>query len=259
MARPPKVREIPKVPEITPWFWVVKILTTAVGEAAADYLALHDLVLAAFVGFVGFGLAMWLQFRARRYAAPTYWFAVLMVAVFGTMGADGMHIALHVPYFASTAFFAACAAVLFAVWYRTERTLSIHTIFTRRRETFYWMTVLATFALGTASGDFTATTLGIGYLASAVLFGVVILIPWFAYRRLGLGEVAAFWFAYVLTRPLGASVADWLGKPPSLTGLGLGDGPVALVGLVLIAVALGYLSVARPDVQVPRDAVTEPA
>lgn len=239
----------PKVPEITPWFWIVKILTTAMGEATADYLAAHSLPLAAFVGFAGFGIAMWLQLRARRYAAPTYWFAVMMVAVLGTMGADGMHIALHVPYFASTAFFAVAAAILFVVWYRTERTLSIHSIVTTRREVFYWMTIVATFALGTATGDFTAQTLGLGYFTSLLVFAVLILMPWIAYRRFRLAEVVAFWWAYVLTRPLGASMADWLGKPRSITGLGLGDGPVALVTLALIAAFVWYLASAKPDIQ----------
>jgi uncharacterized membrane-anchored protein len=232
-----------KVPEITLVFWVIKVLTTGMGEATADYFAKASVVLAGAIGVVGFAVAMWLQFRAPRYTAPVYWFAVAMVAVFGTMGADGLHIELHVPYAYSTAFYAVILAIVFFVWRRSEKTLSIHSIVTPRREAFYWLTVLVTFALGTAVGDLTAATLGLGFFTSAVLFAALIVLPAIAWR-LGMNPVLSFWIAYVLTRPLGASIADWLGKPHSFgSGLGYGDGIVALVATVIIIALVAYVTV----------------
>ena len=149
----------------------------------------------------------------------------------------------------STITFAVVLTVIFATWYATEKTLSIHSICTRRREAFYWATVLATFALGTAAGDMTAIALGLGYLASAILFAAVIAVPAVGYWRFGLNSIVAFWFAYIVTRPLGASFADWMGVPRSLGGLGLGRGPVAL-GLTIVIVAfVSFLSITRKDVE----------
>jgi uncharacterized membrane-anchored protein len=246
-----------KVPEITALFWVIKILTTGMGEAAADYLAKVNLVLAGAVGFAGFALAMWLQFRVRRYLAAAYWFAVAMVAVFGTMAADGLHLKLGVPYIGSTALYAVVLAGIFWLWYRNEGTLSIHSIVTRRREVYYWLAVLATFALGTATGDLTAFVMHLGFLASGILFIALILMPALAWWRFGLNEIAAFWWAYVLTRPLGASFADWLSKPHALSGLGFGDAQVAIVSALIIAALVAYVAVARNDIQ-PATAVTPP-
>jgi len=238
-----------KVPEITALFWVIKLLTTGMGESTSDYLATTSLVLAAAVGFVGFVVAMWLQFRTRRYVPVVYWFAVMMVAVFGTMAADALHVVLGVSYVVSTAFYAVALAVVFILWRRTEGTLSIHSIVTRRRELWYWLTVLLTFALGTAAGDLTAIALHLGFLASGVLFAVVIAVPAIGWR-LGLNPVVAFWFAYVVTRPLGASFADWLGKPHSFAGgLGYGDGVVSGIALLLIAALVGYVQLAGHGVQ----------
>ena len=237
-----------KVPEITVLFWVIKVLTTGTGEAASDFLAAGNLVLAAAVGLAGFLVAMWVQFRAPRYSAVRYWFAVLMVAVFGTMAADALHVVLGVPYGASTAFYAVALAVVFVLWRRTEGTLSIHSIATRRRELWYWLTVLLTFALGTAAGDLTAFVLHLGYLGSAVLFAVVIAIPAIAWRA-GLNPVATFWTAYVVTRPLGASVADWLGKRHALGGLGWGDGTVTVVATLGIAVLVAWVAATGHGVQ----------
>src|SRR5436305_3713220 len=168
-----------------------------------------------------------------------------MVSVFGTMAADVLHVRFGVPYAVSSVLFAVNLTVVFAVWYAIERTLSIHSITTWRREAFYWATVLTTFALGTATGDLTATTLHLGYLASGVLFAVAIAIPALAHAKLGMNPILAFWFAYVLTRPLGASFADWLGVPPARHGLDLGPGPVSLVLAALIAVLVGYVAVSR--------------
>ena len=247
-----------KVPEkITVYFWIIKILSTAMGEAFADFLAFrYGPVVTGVAGTVVFAAALALQFRTRRYRVWIYWFAVVMVAVWGTMVADGLHIELHVPYAASSTFFAVCLAVIFLAWYAAERTLSIHSITTPRRELFYWATVIATFALGTALGDLTATTLGLGFLASGILFTVVIAIPAVAYWKLRMNAVLAFWFAYVVTRPLGASYADWLGVPAAHGGVGLGRGPVALILTVFIVGFVGYLAVTRKDIGPP--AVTAP-
>jgi len=233
---------VQKVPKITLLFWVVKLLSTAMGESASDYLVFHiDPYVAVVAGSIGLVVALVIQLRADRYAAPVYWLAVVMVAVFGTMVADVAHVVLRVPYVLSAGSLAGLLLALFVVWHRVEGTLSIHSITTRRRELFYWATVIATFALGTALGDLTAATLGLGYPASALIFAVAFVLPAIAWRYFGANAVAAFWTSYVITRPLGASVADWLGKA-SLGGLGLGDGLIAVVLTVLIVVLVGYLT-----------------
>src|SRR5271168_1402342 len=159
-----------KVPEITLIFWMLKLLTTGMGESMSDFLGQHSVPIAAAIGIFGLWFAIWLQMRQREYRAPVYWFAVMMVAIFGTMAADGIHDGASIPYAVTTPLFGVVMAAIFVLWYRSEGTLSIHSINTRRREGFYWATVLATFALGTAAGDLTATTLNIGYFGSAVLF-----------------------------------------------------------------------------------------
>jgi uncharacterized membrane-anchored protein len=238
-----------KVPEITVLFWIVKVLTTGIGESSSDFLGQVSVPLAGVIGIGGLALGLWLQQRAREYRAPTYWFAVLIVAVFGTMAADGIHDGAGISYAFTTPLLGAIVGAIFWRWYRREGTLSIHSITTRRRETFYWAAVLATFALGTAAGDLTAMTLNLGFLDSAFLFGAMILVPAILWWRGALNPIATFWIAYVLTRPLGASVADWLGKPVSQSGLGLGDGWVSAVGLLLFAVLVAYLAVTRRDIQ----------
>jgi uncharacterized membrane-anchored protein len=237
-----------KVPEITVLFWVVKLLTTAGGEATSDYLALGSHLVGAAVelGLLVIGLA-W-QFRVRRYTAAAYWFLAYSIAIFGTGVSDTLHLTFGLPYAATTVLWAVVLAAVFAVWFRAERTLSIHSIVTRRREMFYWTTVFATFALGTALGDFTATTLGLGYLSSVVLFAVAIAMPLIAWR-LGLSAITAFWWAYVLTRPLGASVADYFSKAHSLSGFGFGDGRTAIVATLAVAACVAYLAVTRRDIQ----------
>ena len=238
-----------RVPEVTVFFWIIKVLTTAMGESTSDYMVHRfDPVVAVGFGAVGLAIALVLQFSMRRYIPWVYWLAVAMVAVFGTMAADVLHIKFHVPYETSTVLFAVVLAVVFSVWYTSEKTLSIHSIFTTRREVFYWCTVISTFALGTAAGDMTATSLHLGYLRSGVLFGALIVVPAVAYRLLQRNEILWFWFAYILTRPLGASFADWTGKPHSVGGLAWGDGIVSLVLAILIVVFVGYLTVSRRDV-----------
>ncbi len=242
-----------KVPEVTALFWVTKLLTTAVGESTSDYLVKRmNPVLAVGIGGLVLIGALVLQFRADRYVPWTYWFNVVMVAVVGTMAADVLHLQFHVPYAVSTAFFAVVLAVVFVTWSRVEGTLSIHSIVTPRREAFYWAAVMATFALGTAAGDLTAKTLGLGYLSSAVLFAALITVPAVGYWRFHLNAVLAFWWAYVLTRPLGASIADWLGKPKYLSGLGFGDAIVSVVlGALIVACVAALTRVERQRDPVP--------
>lgn len=242
-----------RVPQITALFWLVKGLSTAVGESTSDFLV-HAMnpVVAVGLGFVGFVIALALQFRRGRYYAWTYWFAVVMVGVFGTMAADVLHVGFGVSYIASSVLYAVVLAAVFVTWYRTEHSLSIHTIDSVRREAFYWAAVCATFAMGTAVGDLTAVALHLGYLLSLALFAVMITIPALGYRRFGWNPILAFWFAYVVTRPLGASLADWLGKPTPVGGLGWGDGPVSAVLAALIACAVAYLAATRRDVQDPQ-------
>jgi len=238
-----------KVPEITAIFWIIKLLSTAMGESTTDYLVFQiNPYVAVVLGCIGLAVALILQLLVSRYVAWVYWLAVVMVAVFGTMVADVAHVVLHIPYQISTAFFASALAIIFVTWYVSEKTLSIHTIYRGRREMFYWATVIATFALGTAAGDMTASTLRLGYFASFVLFAVLFALPALAYWLFGLNEIVAFWFAYIVTRPLGASFADWLGKP-YLGGLGLNDGKVALVLTILIIGFVGYLTVTRKDIK----------
>jgi uncharacterized membrane-anchored protein len=239
-----------KVPEITVLFWVIKLLTTAMGEATSDFLVFQiDPVVAVVLGAIGLAIAMALQLLVRRYVPALYWLAVAMVAVFGTMGADVVHIGLGIPYAVSAMFFALCLAVVFAVWYATEKTLSIHSIYTPRRELFYWATVMAAFALGTAAGDMTAGTMGLGYFTSGVMFGVLFVLPAVGYRFVRLNSILAFWIAYVLTRPFGASFADWAGKSRSLSGLGVGTGAVGVVLTVVIVILVGYLTVSHKGVE----------
>jgi uncharacterized membrane-anchored protein len=230
-----------KVPEVTLLFWVTKILTTGMGETTSDFLAKSlGPVIAGPIGVLGLVLTLRWQFRAERYSPWVYWSAIVMVSVFGTMAADVVHLA-GIPYAVTTSVFSLVLAAILLSWYASEGTLSIHSIRTRRREKFYWATVLATFALGTATGDLTAGTLHLGYFSSGLLFTALFAVPALA-RMMGLNAVAAFWWAYVLTRPLGASFADWMGVPSSRSGLGWGTGPVSLVLTVFIAALVAFLA-----------------
>jgi uncharacterized membrane-anchored protein len=239
-------------------FWVLKLLTTGMGEAMSDFLGNENVPIAAAVGIFGLWFALWLQMRAREYRAPVYWFAVMMVAIFGTMAADGVHDGASVPYTVTTPVFAIVVAAIFLLWSRSEGTLSIHSITTRRREGYYWATVLGTFALGTAAGDLTATSLHLGFLHSALLFAAIIAIPAVGWLRFDMNPILAFWFAYVVTRPLGASFADWLSKPRSITGLGLGDGTVSGLALIVFVVIVAYVTVTKIDVQGARSRAPHP-
>ena len=238
-----------KVPEVTVYFWIIKLLSTAMGESTSDYLVFHiNPYVAVVFGCIGLVVALVLQLAVRRYIPWIYWLAVVMVAIFGTMAADVLHVVIGIPYLISTIFFTTVLAIIFIVWYATEKTLSIHSINTLRRELFYWATVIATFALGTAVGDLTAATLHLGYFASGVLFAILFALPGLAYWLFRINAIFAFWFAYIMTRPLGASFADWFGKP-ILGGLGLGDAPVAGILTILIIILVAYVSITRVDMK----------
>ncbi|WP_172457656.1 hypothetical protein [Pseudonocardia sp. N23] len=248
VAPPHRMRGI-KVPELTLLFWVIKVLTTGMGETASDWLARTiDPVIAVALALLALAALLVAQLRATRYRPWLYWATVAMVSVFGTMAADVLHVVIGIPYVVSTIAFAVAVAVLLLLWHRVEGTLDIHTITTVRRECFYWTTVCATFALGTAAGDLTANSVGLGYLASGILFTVAFAVPAVAHRWWGLGAVPAFWIAYVLTRPLGASFADWIAVPPARGGLDLGTGTISLVLLIAIAIAVAvHTRQARPS------------
>ncbi len=230
-----------KVPEVTLIFWVAKLGTTAFGEAFSDYVFFNDYIgrnaaiLMAMALLAGCLVA---QVSTRTYTPVVYWLTVTAVSIFGTMSADYLNQDLGMPLWGSTLMLLVLQAVVFAGWYGSQRTLDMHSINTRAREMFYWLTVIFTFALGTAAGDFVAGPLGLGTLASTFVFLAVILVPAAGYKWLRFNEVFAFWFAYTITRPLGASFADWLGVPaPYGDGLQLGTGPMSLAtGAVLVAV-----------------------
>jgi len=256
-AARPVQRALTKVPEITIFFWVTKILTTAMGEATSDFMnSAFGPAIAVPLMLIGLVVALKLQFKQPSYNAWNYWLVVVMVAVFGTSAADALHVGFGIPYTVSTSFYIIVLTVVFIAWYKSEKTLSIHSIYTRRREKFYWWTVFATFALGTAGGDMTATSFHIGYLASGIMFASIIALPAVAHRWLGLSSILAFWFAYIITRPLGASFADWLDATRHLGGLNLGQGPVALGFAVVMVGFIAYLAATRVDVK--RDPVVAP-
>ncbi|WP_284948199.1 COG4705 family protein [Acidisoma cladoniae] len=236
-----------RVPAITAYFWIIKFLTTAMGEAASDYAVHRSPLEAVALGAAGLAAALAIQFSLRRYLAWSYWLVVAMISVFGTMAADLVHKA-GVPHPVSTLVFAILLAATFILWNAVEKSLSVHSIFTLRREMFYWVTVFVSFAFGTAAGDWTAGSLHLGNLLSGVLFAILFVIPAIGYWKFGWNDIFAFWFAYVMTRPLGASFADWFGKPASHGGLGYGQGLVCVVLTFFIVMLVAYLSVSKRDV-----------
>jgi uncharacterized membrane-anchored protein len=239
----------PKVPEVIAIFWLVKILTTAGGEVTSDFLKRYGNFRGGGCEVLLFVVGLFLQFGTKRYRALSYWWLAFSIAIFGTGVADFLHLDVHLSYAADTLLWAAILGAVFVLWHRQEGTLSIHSVHSRPREFYYWATVFSTFALGTALGDYTATALNLGYLGSGIFFGVAIVLPGIAHWKFGLNAVTAFWMSYVLTRPLGASFADWFSKPAAIKGLHYGDGPTALVCFLAVAALVGYLAVARPDIQ----------
>ena len=237
-----------KVPELTIYFWIVKVLTTGMGETTSDYFV-HTynpyvvVILAALV----LAVCVLIQLALDGYNTWTYWLAVSMVAVFGTMAAGIVHVYMGVPYQYSASLYAGGTVLIFVLWWWSERTLSVHSIYTRRREIFYWAAVLATFAMGTAVGDMTAVTFRLGFFASGVLFAFLIALPLLGYRFLRLNEIVAFWIAYIITRPLGASFADWLAVPANAGGLNLGKGAVSIALWALIFLFVAFLAFSRRE------------
>ena len=233
-----------KVPEITPWFWATKIIMTATGEAISDAMnqQLGPAIAVPIMLVVLVATLRW-QLKQPGYRAWPYWSVVAAVSVFGTSAADGFHVGLGWPYWLSSGFYAVVLAAIFMYWYRSEGTLSIHSVINRRREQLYWLTVLATFALGTAVGDFTATNLGLSYFPSFLLFGLIILVPLVLWTRFNVNAIFCFWFAYTITRPFGASWADWNDQVRG--GLNIGQIPTAIyLGAIALALVL-YMSSRR--------------
>jgi uncharacterized membrane-anchored protein len=225
-------------------FWLVKLLTTGMGETISDFFVkrfVPEFVVAA--SFVFLVVALVLQFRARKYRPVTYWSTALMVSIFGTMSADVLHVVLGVPYAVSASGFVVLLLAVFVLWWRSEGTLSVHQITSNRREGFYWATVMVTFALGTAVGDLAAATWGLGYTRSVVLFAVVFAVPGLVFAMTHRTPIALFWSAYVLTRPLGASFADWFAVPAYRGGLNYGAGPVSVVLFIVFVIAMTVLAV----------------
>jgi len=245
-----------KVPEVVLFFWIIKILCTTVGETAADFL--NDNM---GLGLTGTSLVMGalligalvLQFRSRSYTPVLYWLVVVLMSVVGTLITDNMVENFGISLEASTIGFAVLLTIAFVLWYASERTLSIHSIYTHRREAFYWTVILLTFALGTAAGDLVAEQLGLGYLVSALWFGAAIVALFAAHRFLGLGAIVAFWTAYILTRPLGASIGDYMSQSTDDGGLALGTVVTSFIFLGAIVLCVVYLVLSRADA--PRSGV----
>jgi uncharacterized membrane-anchored protein len=257
-ARPSRTRQmLNKVPEVTLYFWLIKILCTTVGETAADNLNTKlNLGLSGTTYVMGALLIATLifQFRARRYVPGIYWLAVVLVSIVGTLITDNLTDHYGVALETTTAIFAVILAVVFAVWYASEKTLSIHTIYTTKREAFYWSAILFTFALGTAAGDLAAERLSLGYWKAALAFGAAIAAVYVAHRFFKMGAILAFWIAYILTRPLGASIGDELSQSRQDGGLGLGTTATSAIFLVAILLLVVYLTVSRRDVIATGDA-----
>ena len=240
---------VTKVPEVTVYFWIIKLLTTAGGESTADYLAMERLGMKVSLLLTGGALALSLlvQLAVRRYIVGVYWAAVVLVGIAGTLITDAIVQVLGVSEAIATMGFSAVLLAIFALWYRLEGTLSIHSIDTTRRELFYWAAVLTTFALGTAAGDLTAFALGWGFPLSIALFAVAFAAAGIAHLRFGANAIACFWLAYVVTRPLGATTADYLAFGKDIGALGLGLLPVSVVFGLAIMALVGYLAVTGKD------------
>jgi uncharacterized membrane-anchored protein len=250
-GRPTFRRMLNKVPEVTVFFWVIKVLCTTVGETAADYVNDNlgfGLTNTTIVSAALLAVLLLVQFRLRRYVPAAYWAVVVVISVFGTLITDNMTDAHNVPLTTSTPVFAAILAIVFAVWYAVERTLSIHTITTTRREAFYWLAILFTFSLGTAAGDLLAEKASLGYAVSIAIFAGAIAVVAFAYFVLNANAVLTFWLAYILTRPLGASIGDEMSQNShKYGGLGLGATGTSYIFLGVIAALVTYLTVTRRD------------
>jgi uncharacterized membrane-anchored protein len=246
-----------KVPEITLWFWIIKIMATTVGETAADLLSVRlgmGLTVTSLIMTAVFLAALLLQVRARRYVPTLYWFTVVAISVVGTLVSDNLVDGLGISLVTTSIAFAIILAVVFAAWYRSERTLSIHSILTTRRELYYWAAILFTFAMGTSVGDLLAERLDLGYGQAAIVFAAMIALVAFAHYALKLDAILSFWTAYILTRPLGASMGDLFAKPVIAGGFGLGTVTTSLIFLAVILMLVVYLTISKTDRLDPAEA-----
>lgn len=248
-SQPSAMRDqLNKVPQVTFLFWIIKMMSTTVGETFADYLAFDRGIgmpmTALLTGILLVGVLVW-QMRARTYIPLVYWLVVVLLSVFGTLVTDLLTDVANVPLLASTAVFSVLLATAFLVWYKQERTLSIHHIDTPKREAYYWVAIFLTFALGTAVGDWIAESIGLGYFASAILFASLIAMVAIGRYVFGLNSVVSFWCAYVLTRPLGASCGDLLAQSTANGGIGLGTTVVSALFLAVIILLVGSLTLSQ--------------
>jgi uncharacterized membrane-anchored protein len=237
-----------RVPEVTVDFWLIKLMAVTMGETAADYLAVNlglGLTVTSVIMTAILAVVVAVQFAKKRYVPATYWAAVVLISIVGTLITDNLVDNFGVPLEATTIGFSIALAVTFSVWFAFERTLSIHTIYTTRREAFYWLAIRFTFALGTAAGDLIAETFSFGYLTTAFLVMVVICVITAAYAVAGLNSIAAFWLAYILTRPLGASLGDLLSQPVEYGGLGFGTTYTSLLFLGMIVAIVIYMTLSQ--------------
>ncbi len=239
-----------KVPEVTVYFWIIKVMATTVGETAADLLSVRlnfGLSITSYVMSVFFLVTLLLQLRAQRYRPPLYWLTVVAISIVGTLISDNLVDGMGISLVTTSIVFAVILAIVFATWYASERTLSIHSIITRRRELFYWAAILFTFAMGTSVGDLMAERLDLGYGQAAIVFAGMIGAVAVLYYGLKLDGILCFWIAYILTRPLGASMGDLLAKPSIAGGLGWGTVTTSFVFLGVILVLVVYLTLTRTD------------
>ncbi len=240
-----------KVPEVTIFFWIIKVLCTTVGETFADFLNFNlgfGLGRTTLIMGIAFLIALFFQFKATKYVSSIYWITVVLISVFGTLVTDNLTDAMGVPLETSTIVFSVLLGLTFILWYLSEKTLSIHSIFTRKREVFYWLAILFTFALGTAVGDLYSEQLGFGYFNTGITVIIIILCVFFAWKFLKLDGILAFWVAYILTRPLGASLGDYLSQPKVNGGLGLGTTVTSAIFLIAILAIIVFLAVTKIDI-----------
>ncbi len=243
-----------KVPQITVFFWIIKVLCTTVGETASDFLNVNlglGLTGTSIIAGLLLAVVLTLQFKSKKYIPGIYWLTVVLISVFGTLVTDNMTDAIGIPLEISTIVFTLLLAMTFIAWYASEKTLAIHSIFTSRREAFYWLAILFTFALGTAAGDLMAESLGLGYLVTGIIVVSVVVLDGIAYK-LGLDSVLSFWIAYIMTRPLGASLGDYLSQPVKFGGLGLGATITSFIFLAAILVTVFYLAITKKDLEIKR-------
>ena len=239
-----------KVPEITIYFWIIKIMATTVGETAADLLSVRlnfGLTITSYVMSAIFILFLFFQVKIKNYSPPLYWMTVVLISIVGTLISDNLVDGMGISLVTTSIAFGLILAVVFASWYLSEKTLSIHSIFTRRRDLFYWAAILFTFAMGTSVGDLIAEKLDLGYWQALLLFAAMIGIVAVLYYARKMDAILAFWIAYILTRPLGASMGDWLAKPVIAGGLGWGTITTSLVFLAVILMLVTYLTISKSD------------